>query len=155
MNLTDRWRGLSPRQKRFLVVASVSGSLILFAVVGVLLRGEKRQPVKRQVKPQVLTPAPSLLRKDLYQESLHDLSRRDAEISELRKLVEDIQREKLQRDSAAAQGPSDALAESAPVPRAPCTRMTARATQAAAVWASFISSRARTPNAARPGSAWG
>ncbi|WP_429885623.1 TraB/VirB10 family protein [Geoalkalibacter halelectricus] len=101
MSLKDRWRGLSPRHKRFAVVAAVSGSLILFAVVGVLLRGEKRQPVERQVKPQVLTPAPSLLKRDLYQESLRDLARRDEELGEIRKLVEEMQREKAQRDSAA------------------------------------------------------
>lgn len=111
MSLKDRWRGLSPRKKRFAVVAAVSGSLMLFAVVGVLLRGEKREPVERQVKPQVLTPAPSLLKKDLYQESLRDLSRRDAELSELRQLVEDIQREKQQRASAVAQEPGETRSE--------------------------------------------
>lgn len=111
MSLKDRWRGLSPRKKRFAVVAAVSGSLMLFAVVGVLLRGEKREPVERQVKPQVLTPAPSLLKKDLYQESLRDLSRRDAELSELRQLVEDIQREKQQRLSAVAQEPGETRSE--------------------------------------------
>lgn len=108
MNLKDRWRGLSARQKRFLVVASVSGGLILFAVVGVLLRGEKRQPIERQVKPQVLTPAPSLLKKDLYQESLRDLARRDEEILEIRKLVEDMKREKEQRESTDSQRPTPA-----------------------------------------------
>lgn len=110
MSFKDRWRGLSARHKRFIVVATVSGGLILFAVVGVLLRGEKRQPVERQIKPQVLTPAPSLLKKDLYQESLRDLARRDEELSEIRRLVEEMQREKNQKGSTLNQYPAAGMA---------------------------------------------
>lgn len=94
MSIKDRWRDLAPSTKKTLSVSMVVGVALLIGVLGYALRGEDRQAPAAREKARILTAEdPAALQRGLVEDVRREQARRDQEVMELRKQLEQMRDE--------------------------------------------------------------